>query len=77
MREAGINSTNVSCRTIQRFLRSKGYKYLHARQKGLLTAQDIVKRLKFAREMKREHTEDFLDKRDCILFRWRKFCPQI
>ena len=26
MREAGINSTNVSCRTVQRFLRSKGYK---------------------------------------------------
>ena len=50
MREAGINSTNVSCRTVQRFLRSKGYKYLHARQKGLLTEQDIVKRLKLARE---------------------------
>ena len=62
IREAGINSTNVSCRTIQRFLCSKGYKYLHARQKGLLTEQDIVKRLKFAREMKREHTEDFWTK---------------
>ena len=64
MREAGINSTNVhvSCRIVQRFLRSKGYKYLHARQKGLLTEQDIVKRLKLAREMKREHTEDFWTK---------------
>ena len=57
MQQAGVSPRNVSFRTVQRFLRSQGYKYLQARQKGLLTDKDLKKRLKFARKIKREYND--------------------
>ena len=57
--KAGVDNTGVSTKTVQRFLHRKGYKYLHARQKGLLTETDLVKRLRFARRMKRDNSTNF------------------
>ena len=47
--EAGLG--HVTTRTIQRYLHKHGYRYCQARKKGLLTAADKVKRLKYAKEM--------------------------
>ena len=47
IQQAGISPRDISIRTVQRFLRRHGYKYLQARQKGLLTEQDLKKRLQF------------------------------
>ena len=58
MQEAGVSETEVSVRTVQRFLNSQGYHYLKARQKGLLTANDMRKKLQFARKMKRDYRPD-------------------
>ena len=55
--QAGVSPRHVSFRTVQRFLRSQGYKYLHACQKGLLTDKDLKKRLKLARKIKREYND--------------------
>ena len=57
MKQAGVSPRNVSFRTVQLFLRSQGYKYLQARQKGLLTDKDLKKRLKFARKIKGEYND--------------------
>ena len=59
MQKAGLNMNYVSCKTVQRYLHSQGYKYLNARQKGLLMETDLAKRLRFARKIKREHSENF------------------
>ena len=59
MQKAGVDIARVSTKTVQRFLHREGYQYLHARQKGLLTETDLVKRLKFARKMKRDHSTNF------------------
>ena len=58
MQQAGVSPRHASFRTVQRFLRSQGYKYLQARQKGLLTDKDLKKRLKFARKIKREYNDN-------------------
>ena len=59
MQKAGVDNAGVSTKTVQRFLHRKGYKYLHARQKRLLTETDLVKRLRFARRMKRDNSTNF------------------
>ena len=43
---------NVSLKTIYRALRKNGYRYRQSRKKGLLSKDDLKKRLKFARSMK-------------------------
>ena len=55
MQEAGVSVTEVSVRTVCRFLNSEGYYFLQSRKKGILTVADMCKRLKFARQMKREY----------------------
>ena len=57
MQQAGVSPRNVSFWTVQRFLRSQGYKYLQACQKGLLTDKDLKKGFKFARKIKREYND--------------------
>ena len=57
MQQAGVSARDVSFRTVQRFLHSQGYKYLQARQKGLLTDNDLKKRLRFAQKIKREYDD--------------------
>ena len=49
---------DVSRRTVSRFLNEKGYSYLQARKKGLLSECDKKTRLKFAKKMLREHRLD-------------------
>lgn len=44
---------DVSNRTVRRCLNDNGYSFTQCRKKGLLTKEDMVKRLKFARKCKR------------------------
>ena len=52
MEEAGIQQKNVSIRTVSPFLNSQNYYYLQTRRKGLKTAEDHSKRVKFAKYIK-------------------------
>ena len=73
MQKAGVDIAHVSTETVQRFPHREGYQYLHARQKGLLTKTDLVKRLQFARKMKTSFYE-LLDREHFFLLRWCEFC---
>ena len=58
MQEARVSVTEVSARTVCRFLNSEGYYFLQSQKKGVLTVADVHKRLKFGQQMKREsHAE--------------------
>lgn len=48
--ESGINEAIVGNRTVRRALNRNGYHYLQCRKKGLLSEEDLQKRLKFATE---------------------------
>ena len=77
MLEAGISSKKVSVRTVSRFLNSQGYFYLQARKKGVLTVLDMKKRLRFARQMKKDHGSDIWTKRvafylDCVSYAYKR-----
>ena len=69
MEQAGIDNSEVSVRTVTRFLNEKGYYYLQARKKGLLKRDDLKTRLSFAKWCKKdlpdncwtEHLSFFLD----------------
>ena len=43
MERAGLKKREVSCRTVQRFLHSNGYRYLNSRKKGVLLKTDFNK----------------------------------
>ena len=58
MEEAGIQQRDVSVRTVSRFLNSQQYCYLQTRRKGLMTAEDHSKRLKFAKYMKANYGQE-------------------
>jgi len=58
MKEAGISPMEVSVRTVSRLLNKKGFFYLVARKKGLVTDLDRKKRLAFARRMKKAFPEN-------------------
>ena len=66
MQKARVDTARESTKTVQRFLHSKGYKYLHARQKGLLTETDLVKWLQFARKMKRDRSTNLWTENICF-----------
>ena len=53
MQRAGLNDTDVSNRTVRRFLHSKGYHYLQARKEGLMSEDDMHKRVAFAKDMQK------------------------
>ena len=53
MEEAGIEEGKVSMRTITLYLNSAGYFYLQARIKGLMMQDDLMKRVKFAKDMRK------------------------
>lgn len=55
MEEAGISTAQVSARTVRRFLNKKGYFLLNTLQKGILTEDDLRKRVAYARRVHREH----------------------
>ena len=58
MEEAGIEERKVSTRTITRYLNSAGYFYLQTRKKGLMTEDDHRKRVKFAKDMRKNFGAD-------------------
>ena len=58
MNEANISESNVSVRTVARFLNSKGYFYLQARKKGLLTKNDKNLRVAFAKKVREEYNKE-------------------
>lgn len=58
MENAGISRREVSESTISRFLNKKGYYYLQARKKGLLTKADMKKRRVFSRKMREDFSTD-------------------
>ena len=66
MEEAGIDQGQVSLRTVTRYLNSKGYFYLQARKKGLMTVEDHKKRVKFAKDMLRNYRTDVWKKDMCF-----------
>ena len=55
MERAGLNMREVSCRTVQRFLRSHGYRYLNSRKKGVLLNTDFKRRVQFAKAMRKDY----------------------
>ena len=50
VKASGINMKCASYRTFLRYIRTLGYGYYNSRRKGVLTAKDLKKRKKFARE---------------------------
>ena len=58
MNEANISESNVSVLTVARFLNSKGYFYLQARKKGLLTNNDKNLRVSFAKKVREEYNNE-------------------
>ena len=58
MDEAGIQEKDVSVRTVSHFLNSQNYYYLQTRRKGLMTVEDHIKRVKFAKYMKANNSHD-------------------
>ena len=77
MQEARISPQDVSVRTVTRFLNSQGFYYLQARKKGVLKADDMKKRLMFARKMKKDYGADVWTKRvafylDCVSYAYKR-----
>ena len=58
LEEAGIQQKDVSVRTVSRFLNSHNYYYLQTRRKGLMTAEDHIKRVNFAKYMKGNYNQE-------------------
>ena len=52
MQDVGISEKTINILTVQRFLNKKGYYYLQARKKGLVTKSDRKIRISFASKMK-------------------------
>ena len=59
MESPGIDNSEVSMRTVTRFLNEKGYCYFQARKKGLLKRDDLKTKLSFAKWCKRDLPENF------------------
>lgn len=58
--DAGI--THASNRTCRRDLNENGFHYLQTRKKGLMSKEDLKKRVKFARDMIKNHSPDLWTK---------------
>ncbi len=53
-----VNVIDVSVRTVTRFLRANGYKYVQVRKKGLVSDKDKLKQVRFAQKMIKEYKRD-------------------
>ena len=62
--QAGL--THLSNRTVRAILNEHGYKYLQSRRKGLLSGNDLKRRLRFARGMIKNYPEDVWTKQICF-----------
>ena len=59
MEEAGIEESDVSTRTVTRYLNSAGCLYLQTRKKGLMTEDDHKKRVAFGKIMQETSAQVF------------------
>lgn len=62
--EAGL--THLSNRTVRAILNKHGYKYLQSRRKGLLSNDDLKRRLQFARLMLKSYPEEVWTTQICF-----------
>ena len=60
---SGINRNDISPRTVRRFLNKNGYHYLQTRKKGILSKNDVRKRYKFVKMMRKEFSSDVWTKK--------------
>ena len=58
MERVGLKMSEVSCRTVQRFLHSHGYRYLNSRKKGVLLNTDFKRRFKFAKAIRKDYNKN-------------------
>ena len=58
-----FKNTFVSVRTVSRFVNSQNYYYLQTRRKVLMTAEDHIKRVKFANTQKATTARTFGQKK--------------
>ena len=58
MDQSGVSRGDVSEHTVSRFLKRNGYFYLQARKKRLLTKNDLVQRVRFAKRMQAGYDRD-------------------
>jgi len=58
MERAGLKMREVSCRTVQRFLHSNGYRYLDTREKGVLLNTDFKRRVKIAKAIRKDYNKN-------------------
>ena len=58
MHESGVSSIDVLVRTVNRLIQRQGYNYLQTRKKGLLTKEDMCKRVTFCNVMRSIYDDD-------------------
>ena len=61
MNDSNISKNAVCDRRVRGFLNSKGYYYLHAHKKGLMSKADKIKRVKFCKMIKKKLQQKFLE----------------
>ena len=62
------NLMHVSNKTVRRTLHQSGFKYLQSRKKGLMSKQDLVKRVKFVKDMHANYNETVWQEEICFYF---------
>ena len=62
------NLMHVSNNTVRRTLHQSGFKYLQSRKKGLMSKQDLVKRVKFVKDMHANYNETVWQEEICFYF---------
>ena len=62
------NLMHVSNKTVRRTLHQSGFKYLQSRKKGLMSKQDLVKRVKFVKDMHANYNEIVWQEEICFYF---------
>lgn len=77
MERSGLKRSQVLCRTVQHLLRSNGYRYVNARQKGLLSNADFTKHLQFAKMVKRDYSDDLWTEKIAFYLDGVSFIQQI
>lgn len=55
MQVAGVSKKRISIWTFRRFLNSEGFFFFNARQKGIMSRQDRLNRVRYCREIRRNH----------------------
>ena len=75
MDKDGIQQKDVSARTVSCFLNSQNYYYLQTRKKGLMTAEDHIKRVKIAKYMKANYSQEIW-RGNCLLSKWNRIYAQ-